>query len=73
MNANVTKQWLWCFKKTEAESILNQSLRFKTYKMYITANIHALSFKTLQKQKSTILLLRLRATADPAIKHKLYL
>jgi len=38
MNAIVAKQWLWRNEEDfETESILNQSLSFKEFKMYVTA------------------------------------
>jgi len=38
MNAIVAKQWLWRNEEDfQTESLLNQSLSFKTYKIYLNA------------------------------------
>ena len=55
MNAIVAKQWLRRNEEDfETESFLSQSSSFKTYKIS-HRHIHACHFKTVQKQKSTIL------------------
>ena len=71
MNAIVVKQWLWGSEEDfETESLLSQSLSFKTYKFAYHRHIHACSFRTVQKEKSTIVIWDY---ADTRNKDRLYL
>ena len=56
MNAIVAKQLLWRNEEDfNTESLLSQSLSFKTYNFY-HRHIHASSFRTVQQQISAILI-----------------
>jgi len=60
MNAIVAKQLLWSSEEDfETESLLSQSLSFKTYKMYTTAILTHVVFE-LCKNKIYDINLRLR-------------
>jgi len=60
MNAIVAEELLWSYEEDfETESLLSQSLSFKTYKMYITA-IFARVVLELCRNKICDIELRLR-------------